>query len=589
SRSDFRKIRERGLPFADKSGFIEEMLDGHPYPATLLLRPTGFGRTVNLTMLRDFLDIRQDSRALFEGLAVSRNTGLCQRWMNRYPVIYLSLKEMRGLTFGEAAAAFRRLVADLCREHDYLESSPRLAGYDKSPLAPLLDPKADSVFMEFGLKHLTSLLREHWGRDAVVLLDDCDAPLACAVRNGYAEAMLSFLRGLAGTTLIGNSALEFGVFAGCLNVLRGSFNDDLYKIRVRGIGDSFLDRCFGFTEAEVADLLARTGLGGCRETIREWCGGHHAGRVPNLYCPRDVMTGIAALRWEPDPVTGRVAADEAGPWAELAEYLSDWGRLERACLHAMETALEPDRGCLAGILERLLAGGTVELGFDPYLAWDRAGGSGDKLLSLLVHCGWLAADGGTEETGCFGRNARAVLPNRMARELLSRAVRVMNIWRLGQLPKAELLDALENGDSKGFTSALEGLLSESILPRDAGEGSPAYLTLLVELFRIFVCPVWVAGGPDARPDDRAGGETGGADLLVKPCRTFNRIRLRVSASPAALKADAREALRSLKLCAGASPGARPGEEEEDFQDEAHARLWGLAFCGRRCLAVTRTL
>ncbi|MDO5537500.1 MAG: AAA family ATPase [Desulfovibrionaceae bacterium] len=395
----FRQIRERGLSFVDKSGFIEELLSGPPDKAIHIMRPSGFGRTVNLTMLRDFLDIRQDSGRLFEGLAVSRNAALCAAWMNRFPVLWLPLKGVAGSTFEEAHAAYGRLIAALVAEHAYLTESPGVDASDRAVLLALRRSRAGEAQLAWSLKTLVRALHAHWGRPAVVLADDLDAPLARAQTEGCGGEMSDFLCGLFAAALKGNDSAAFGLIGGCLDIAGSSLVGGFSNLSRYGIADAWLEDSFGFTGEEVAALLARSGLAGREEDMSEWYGGYRFGRAKNLHCPRDIVAQIRELQANPD----------APP--------QDWrGQAPR---NALAMAIEQDSRTARSDLRCLLAGESLLFRPDELLTQMRPFDPFGGTAGLLARTGWITPIEEGGEDDCL----ECAIPNTVTAETIAAAAR----------------------------------------------------------------------------------------------------------------------------------------------------------------------
>ena len=290
----FAQIREGNLYYADKTGFLEDFFLGSRADVNILARPRRFGKTLLLSMMTEFLDITKDSRALFEGLAVSTNRELCKEWMNQYPVIFLSLREVEGKTFDDALQAVQRQIGHVVACHKYLIESEGVSDRYKKELERLIHGSADCFALKHSLSVLTRALYCHYQRRVIVLIDDYNYPLAPAKSNGYLEQMASFMRRFLShclSTVWGN--LKFGLLTCCLNRPPHVASDLLVKSYTLA-NFRFADT-IGFTKADVDNLLAATGLLRKKRTIRAWYGGYLFGGKQEMYCPSSVLNHVNAL------------------------------------------------------------------------------------------------------------------------------------------------------------------------------------------------------------------------------------------------------------------------------------------------------
>ncbi|MDO5537501.1 MAG: AAA family ATPase, partial [Desulfovibrionaceae bacterium] len=450
--SSFWLIRLTGRPFVDKSGFIEELLSRPPARITRITRPAGFGKTVNLNMLRDFLDIRMDNSRFFDGLRVLQNAGLCKKWMHRYPVIWLPLELLHEQGPDPVFHSFRRIASDLVIDHSYLLESPGVDRFHRLRLASICDMLASKVRLASTLRYLVRALSDHWGRKVVLLVDDADKPFACAESEGYRHALTSFLRELFAGALEENG-LAFAVLAGSLGFdcpERSMFCS--HGEENCGIRDEGFESCFGFTQAEVADLLAGAGLAGREADLGAWCGGYHVGRESCLHNAREVMFSLHVLGQQADAEpetgpgadlgtepcagidaatgTGRSAGPDTGSGTgagtESRAALTplchpDWRN--RAMRRALAAALagRNSREKISDYLEKLLAGGETGFRFHG-LTWKEAAGSRGSLFGALLHCGWL---GQSREPARWGPKEAVyvTVPNGAARRELAAMLR----------------------------------------------------------------------------------------------------------------------------------------------------------------------
>ena len=214
--SDFKKIRENGYYYVDKSGLILELLKTASTEVTLITRPRRFGKTLGMSMLEHFFDIRGDGRALFQGLEISENTQVCDKWMNQYPVLFVTFKDVEGLTFSGAYGQLQGQIADLCKKYVYLTQSDTVDDDDKKIFFRLKAEEASEAQVSRSLSILLRMLKAYYGKPAILLLDEYDVPLAKASSNGYYEKMLEIVKIMMSTALKDNNSLQFAIVTGCL-------------------------------------------------------------------------------------------------------------------------------------------------------------------------------------------------------------------------------------------------------------------------------------------------------------------------------------------------------------------------------------
>ena len=294
---DFARTRKENGYYIDKTGFLEKFLRA-PAEATLFTRPRLFGKTMFLFMLAEFFDITKDSRKLFEGLAVSANRELCAQWMNQYPVIFLSLRNVSGRTFADALAFFSYRTVRLFGHHSEILSSDKISARDRMLFEDIINKSATEAGLRNSLKILTRILTEYYQKQPIVLVDDYDAPIARAAENGYYDEMLDFLHGFLSAGLKTNwDNLKFGILTGRLHI---PLQSGLNNLDV----DDLTTTCryadvFGFTQGEVDKLLCDAGFSEKREVFRDWYGGYRLGDKTEVYSPWSTMQYLRDLQAYP--------------------------------------------------------------------------------------------------------------------------------------------------------------------------------------------------------------------------------------------------------------------------------------------------
>ena len=284
--SDFEKIRNGGFYYIDKSGLIAEILN-EKAEVTLITRPRRFGKTLGMSMLESFFDIRKDSRKLFEGLEIAEHQALCKEWMNRYPTITISFRQIDGLNFIDAYQQLVYEIALLYQNHRYLLDSQAISKQEKALFQQLSDRKAKKTDVLRSIQFLTLLLNKYYNKKVILLIDEYDVPVAKANSNGYYDEMLDVMKGLM-QALKDNQALQFAVVTGCLKIAKESIFTGTNNFVSDTITNSRLNEYFGFVQSEVDQLLKDADLTEQAENIKKWYDGYHFGGF-DVYCPWDVM------------------------------------------------------------------------------------------------------------------------------------------------------------------------------------------------------------------------------------------------------------------------------------------------------------
>ena len=290
---DFKEIREEGYYYVDKTALIEQVLEKRS-KVTLFTRPRRFGKSLNMSMLKRFFEIGTDP-SLFEGLHISKNAALCERYMGKYPVIAISLKGVDAASYQEAVVQLVEIINQSAASFQFLQNSGRLTDYEKERFCKLLDDDMNMKIMSSSMLWLTKLLEKHFNRKVVILIDEYDVPLDKAFQHGYYDEMVSLIRGMLGSVLKTNDSLQMGVLTGCLRITKESIFTGVNNFKVYSVAESAFDEYFGFTDQEVGDMLREYGLEDDSQTVKEWYDGYTFGDE-NVYCPWDVINYCADHR-----------------------------------------------------------------------------------------------------------------------------------------------------------------------------------------------------------------------------------------------------------------------------------------------------
>lgn len=462
---DFQEIRQFDFYYVDKTKLIEQLLEQWG-KVNLFTRPRRFGKTLNMSMLRYFFEIGTD-KTLFEGLYISQNKQLCEMYMGRFPVIFLSLKGVEGFKFEEARFCLAELIAGEARRFKFLLDSDKLDQGEKDLYRELLllCKEQDSVTtmkLKFALKKLSELLYRHYGQKPIVLIDEYDVPLDKAFQHGYYREMVLLLRGLLGETLKTNEFLQFAVLTGCLRVSKESIFTGLNNFKVLSITDTRFDEQFGFTGKEVRKLLETYHLESHLSEIKEWYDGYRFGEA-DIYCPWDVINHV-------DRLCGEAKAEPQSYWINTSGNML----VKRFVDKANKTTRDE--------IERLIAGEPIKKFIRLELTYDEIDNSIDNLWSVLFTTGYLTQTGKTE-LGAY----KLVIPNKEVREVYKLQIQEWFshtvLSNTGQL--TAFWTAVEEGNTESIEKYLNRTLSNSISVFDTKapdtEKENSYHTFLVGL------------------------------------------------------------------------------------------------------------
>ena len=439
---NFQEIRQMGFYYIDKTKLIEQLLEQWG-KVNLFTRPRRFGKTLNMSMLKYFFEIGTDP-TLFDGLYISQNQELCEEYMGKFPVIFLSLKGVDGLTFDSAKDRFIQLIGNEAQRFRFLLDSDKLTEDDKNIYRALISLHDGKYMMEeevfiSAIKTLSRLLSIHYGKRTIILIDEYDVPLDKAFTHGYYNEMVSLVRGIFGEALKTNDFLQFSVLTGCLRVSKESIFTGLNNFKVLSITDARFDEQFGFTDQEVLKLLSDYYLESHLAETKEWYDGYHFGDT-DVYCPWDVINHVDRLLGEPD-----------------AEPQSYW--INTSGNDLVKRFIDKADKTTKNEIERLIAGETIEKTIRMELTYDEIDNSIDNLWSILFTTGYLTQKGKSK-----GGIYQLLIPNREVREVYILQIQEWfeNTVLHDTKPVKKLLKAFEDGDAKQIEKDLTKILGTTI-------------------------------------------------------------------------------------------------------------------------------
>ena len=450
--SNFTKIRQEGFYYIDKSGLIEELLGTSGIEITLIVRPRRFGKTLGMRMLAEFFDIRKDSRALFEGLAVSKNQELCKEWMNGYPVLFLTFKDVGGNTFDSAFGMLKTAFMNACIEHAYLLDNDSIDEDDKRKFAQLKSMTADVEVVKSAISLLIRMMYIHYGKPVVLLLDEYDVPIAKASgsrgkKMDYYDEMMEVVRPLISMAIKDNDLLKFAVITGCLRIAKESIFTGANNFVSDTIADSRLNEYFGFTQAEIDGLLQAAELTDHVKEMKKWYDGYHFGSF-DVYCPWDVINHVNSLILNPD-------TPPKNYWENTSDNAIIRSFLDRTQFDIQEK------------FETLLAGGYITETIENALTYDVLEASEENLWTLLYFTGYLTIAEVEEKTDS-GRTALRI-PNAEIMDIFRKSVRKWFWDRAAASDRSELFSAFWNADTDKLAQLITDLLFNTISYHDYRE------------------------------------------------------------------------------------------------------------------------
>lgn len=438
----FKEIVAEDFYYVDKTGLIRELLQNWG-KVNLFTRPRRFGKSLNMSMLKSFFSLDGESK-LFDGLEISKETGLCEAYQGKFPVISISLKGIHAGTYEAAYQMAAQLVQEEARRQQFLLDSQQLTKYDKEAFSRLLQGNMEEGVLCHSLKLMTQLLQKHFGRQAILLIDEYDVPLAKAFEYGYYDKMVLFIRNLFEQALKTNDSLQFAVLTGCMRISKESIFTGLNNLKVLSAADVRFDEYFGFTDREVKELLEYYGLSSQYRMVKEWYDGYQFGHV-EVYCPWDVINYCDLLRADPD-------AQPQNYWSNTSSNDAVRRFLQNA-----------GKGSAKREIERLVAGETITKEIHQELTYKDMYRSAENLWSLLFTTGYLTQRGRPD-----GNLFHLAIPNMEIRTIFTS--QIMELFKENIQKDGETLhcfcNALQNGDAKGVETYFGAYLKKTISIRD---------------------------------------------------------------------------------------------------------------------------
>ena len=545
--SDFREIRQNGYYYIDKSGLIRELLKNTATKVTLITRPRRFGKTLSMSMLENFFDIRKDSRAWFEGLEIARDSELCQAWMNQWPTVFFSLKDIDGLNFESAYGQLKAQISELYKKYAHLLEYDAIDPDDKQNFLDLKAGRAGEVQVSRALSLLLRIMEAYYQKPVILLLDEYDVPVAKASSNGYYEQMLEVIKTMMSTALKDNSCLRFAVITGCLKIAKESIFTGTNNLVSDTIGTSGLNEYFGFTQKDVDRLLEDAGANSQAENIKVWYDGYRFGNF-EVYCPWDVMNYLRDFQQNPE-----------------ARPVSYWKNTSDNAI--IRSFIDYAGGAITKKLETLLSGGYILQHIDENLTYDYLHSSEDNLWSVLYLTGYLTGLREEELPGAVPDGMTALrIPNEEIREIFETTIRKWFDDSAKTWNRKDLFASIWQGDSEAATEEINKLLRRTISYHDYRE----------DFYHAFLAGIFTGAGY-AVESNKEHGE-GRSDIVVSDYTDgwVAIFEIKYSDSPKELETDCEKAIRQMDERMYAV------EYEEQYPAE-RILCYGISFFKKRCL------
>lgn len=542
--SDFTEIRKNGYYYIDKSGLIKDILKTASTKVTLITRPRRFGKTLAMSMLDSYFDIRKDSKQLFDGLEISQNQVLCSEWMNKYPTIFVSFRQVEGLDFKGAYDMLTVVIANLFNEHIYLLDSKKATEFQKTSFKNLLSGNASVKEVKSSIYLLMNMMNDYYNEPVILLIDEYDVPVAKANNNGYYNEMLDVMKSLM-QTVKDNKTLKFAIITGCLRIAKESIFTGMNNFVSDTIVSSRLNEYFGFTQKEVNKILSDADAITYADIIKEWYDGYHFGNY-DIYCPWDVMNYILDLQYNPK-----------------AKPQSYWKNTSDNAI--IRSFIDYSGSNITRKLEVLMSGGHIFQHIDEYLTYDYLHSDEDNIWSILYLTGYL-----TQVKEDVGRKlddskmTALTIPNKEIRDIFETTVIKWFDDSARMWNRKALFDAVWSGNSESITYEMNKLLRKTISYHDYRE----------DFYHAFLAGIF-AGAGYMVDSNKEHGE-GRSDVVV-----YDTVNARVAVFEAKytrtldkLESECDIALEQIDERMYAK------EYEDDYDD---IMCYGISFFKKRCL------
>ena len=538
--SNFEKIRQDGYYYVDKTGLIKDMLKNKIPEVTLITRPRRFGKTLAMSMLASFFDIRRDSKKLFQGLNISKEQQLCNDWMNQYPTLFLSFKDVDGTIFENALGLLQFTIAELCKKHTYLIESDVVDQDDKETFRKLKSMGSNLPELQGSIIMLMNMMKAYYNKPVILLIDEYDVPIAKASSNGYYKEMLEVMKAMLSTALKDNEALKFAVVTGCLKIAKESVFTGTNNFVSDTISSERYNEYYGFTQKDVDQILQDAQIEEKASDIKEWYDGYRFGEF-DVYCPWDVMNYL----WD---LTNKQNAKPVSYWKNTSD-----NAIIRSFIDYSGAAIKKK-------LEILISGGSTRQQIEENLTYDYLHSSEENLWSILYLTGYLTNASEQDTDGTI----ELKIPNKEIKEIFETTVKKWFEDNAKTIDRKELFDAVWTGNADILTKEIGTLLRMTISYHDYKE----------DFYHAFLAGIFAGAGYVVESNKEHG--EGRSDIVIYDDYEGKVaiFEAKKSQNPEEMKLDCEKAIKQINEKMYAN-------EFEDAYDEI--LCYGISFFKKRCL------
>ena len=538
--SNFKKIRQDGYYYVDKTGLIKDMLKNKIPEVTLITRPRRFGKTLAMSMLASFFDIRRDSKKLFQGLNISKEQQLCNDWMNQYPTLFLSFKDVDGTIFENALGLLQFTIAELCKKHTYLIESDGVDQDDKETFRKLKSMGSNLPELQGSIIMLMNMMKAYYNKPVILLIDEYDVPIAKASSNGYYKEMLEVMKAMLSTALKDNEALKFAVVTGCLKIAKESVFTGTNNFVSDTISSERYNEYYGFTQKDVDQILQDAQIEEKASDIKEWYDGYRFGEF-DVYCPWDVMNYL----WD---LTNNQNAKPVSYWKNTSD-----NAIIRSFIDYSGAAIKKK-------LEILISGGSIRQQIEENLTYDYLHSSEENLWSILYLTGYLTNASEQDTDGTI----ELKIPNKEIKEIFETTVKKWFEDNAKTIDRKELFDAVWTGNADILTKEIGTLLRMTISYHDYKE----------DFYHAFLAGIFAGAGYVVESNKEHG--EGRSDIVIYDDYEGKVaiFEAKKSQNPEEMKLDCEKAIKQINEKMYAN-------EFEDAYDEI--LCYGISFFKKRCL------
>ena len=538
--SNFEKIRQDGYYYVDKTGLIKDMLKNKIPEVTLITRPRRFGKTLAMSMLASFFDIRRDSKKLFQGLNISKEQQLCNDWMNQYPTLFLSFKDVDGTIFENALGLLQFTIAELCKKHTYLIESDGVDQDDKETFRKLKSMGSNLPELQGSIIMLMNMMKAYYNKPVILLIDEYDVPSAKASSNGYYKEMLEVMKAMLSTALKDNEALKFAVVTGCLKIAKESVFTGTNNFVSDTISSERYNEYYGFTQKDVDQILQDAQIEEKASDIKEWYDGYRFGEF-DVYCPWDVMNYL----WD---LTNNQNAKPVSYWKNTSD-----NAIIRSFIDYSGAAIKKK-------LEILISGGSIRQQIEENLTYDYLHSSEENLWSILYLTGYLTNASEQDTDGTI----ELKIPNKEIKEIFETTVKKWFEDNAKTIDRKELFDAVWTGNADILTKEIGTLLRMTISYHDYKE----------DFYHAFLAGIFAGAGYVVESNKEHG--EGRSDIVIYDDYEGKVaiFEAKKSQNPEEMKLDCEKAIKQINEKMYAN-------EFEDAYDEI--LCYGISFFKKRCL------